>query len=429
MRFKPYGEYNEVDLPWLVEMPSHCEIKKIKHLFDERYTRGKEEEPPLVASQKYGVILRSSYDTRTVEAQVNLESLKFVKEGDFVISLRSFQGGIEYSYNQGIISPAYTVMIPTMKIDSSYFKHLAKSIDFIELLKMTVTGIREGQNIDYKKLKNSKIPLPSITEQQLIGSFLDNKLEKIDEFIEIKTRLIGLLKEQKQAMINKAVTKGLDDSAKMKDSGVEWIGEVPEEWEVLKLKYVTDSNMVSLQNSEDPEMEVDYIDIGSVGFFNLKEEPINYKFKNAPSRARRIVQAGDVIISTVRTYLKSMLYIDEYLDNKIVSTGFSVLTPKDNILSLFLAYALSANYFIDKVISSSTGVAYPAISDNKLSSLYLVVPTDLAEQEEIISYLKKESAKIDRTINFYKKEIDLIKEYRTSLISSVVTGKVDVRNM
>src|SRR5699024_8327968 len=317
----------------------------------------------------------------------------------------------------------------TMKIDSSYFKHLAKSIDFIELLKMTVTGIREGQNIDYKKLKNSKIPLPSITEQQLIGSFLDNKLEKIDEFIEIKTRLIGLLKEQKQAMINKAVTKGLDDSAKMKDSGVEWIGEVPEEWEVLKLKYVTDSNMVSLQNSEDPEMEVDYIDIGSVGFFNLKEEPINYKFKNAPSRARRIVQAGDVIISTVRTYLKSMLYIDEYLDNKIVSTGFSVLTPKDNILSLFLAYALSANYFIDKVISSSTGVAYPAISDNKLSSLYLVVPTDLAEQEEIISYLKKESAKIDRTINFYKKEIDLIKEYRTSLISSVVTGKVDVRNM
>lgn len=428
MKFKPYEEYKKVDLPWIDEIPSHWKMKKIKYIFDERNERGREKEPLLVASQKYGVILKSMYEARTVEAQRNLESLKYVSRGDFVISLRSFQGGIEYAHYSGIISPAYTIMIPKKEISIKYFKHLAKSYNVIKLLKTCVTGIREGQNIDYNKLRSKKISLPPKEEQDKIADFLDHNLAKIDRFIELTERQIELLKEQKEVLINDAVTKGIDKDVDYKDSGIDWIGEIPEHWEVTRLKYLVSSNLVSLSNNEEKDKEIQYIDIGSVGFFKLKSEPVKMLFGQAPSRARRVVKNGDIIISTVRTYLKSMLYIDESLSGKIVSTGFSVLTPKEGINSNYLKHSISGNYFIQNIIKDSIGVAYPAINDDRLMCLKIVYCRDKKEQEEIVAYIQEETSKIDRTMELYKNQIELIKEYRTSLIASVVTGKIDVRD-
>ena len=206
---------------------------KIKHLFSERIEKGFPKEQLLVASQNHGVIPKQEYETRTVEATKDLHLLKLVKPGDFVISLRSFQGGIEYAYCQGIISPAYTVMIPKGKIIPSYFRLLAKSFPFIEMLRQCVTGIREGQNIDYNKLKNRQIPLPSREEQDVIVRFLDAKCAKIDSLIKLKERQIALLNEKKQNIINQAVTRGLDPNAPMKDSGVDYIGMIPSHWQVI----------------------------------------------------------------------------------------------------------------------------------------------------------------------------------------------------
>ena len=169
---QPYDAYRNVDEIWIHELPMHWETVKIKRLFDERVEKGYPEEPLLAATQNMGVVPKNVYGQRTVEATKDLELLKLVRKGDFVISLRSFQGGIELAHYQGIISPAYTVMIPK-GITTEYFKHLAKSKVFIELLKQCVTGIREGQNIDYTKLKGIRIPVPPIEEQIKIAAYLD----------------------------------------------------------------------------------------------------------------------------------------------------------------------------------------------------------------------------------------------------------------
>jgi type I restriction enzyme S subunit len=195
---------------WLGEIPEHWGQRKVKYLFDERVEKGYPDETLLAATQNKGVVPKHMYENRTVVAQKDLHLLKLVKKGDFVISLRSFQGGIEYAYYQGIISSAYTIMIPKNEIAPSFFKHLGKSRSFIELLKLCVTGIREGQNIDYNVLKNSMIPLPPKEEQDQIANFLDNHLTKIQQGIETKKKQIELLTEYRTSLISAVVTGKVD---------------------------------------------------------------------------------------------------------------------------------------------------------------------------------------------------------------------------
>ena len=202
---QPYDAYRNVDEIWIHELPMHWETVKIKRLFDERVEKGYPEEPLLAATQNMGVVPKNVYGQRTVEVTKDLELLKLVRKGDFVISLRSFQGGIELAHYQGIISPAYTVMIPK-GITTEYFKHLAKSKVFIELLKQCVTGIREGQNIDYTKLKGIRIPVPPIEEQIKIAAYLDS----IDARIDARIKEISLLKKYKASISSDIVTGKID---------------------------------------------------------------------------------------------------------------------------------------------------------------------------------------------------------------------------
>ena len=236
---KGYGEYKCTDEFWLPQIPAHWQFQKVKRLFSERIEKGHPDKPLLAATQNKGVVLKKDYGSRTVEATKDLHLLKLVRQGDFVISLRSFQGGIEYSHADGIISPAYTVMISSSKMVPGYFRYFAKIPCFLDLLKVCVTGIREGQNVDYKKLREHSIPIPPREEQDQIVRYLDAKVGKINQLIRIKQQQIALLKEKKQAIINQAVTKGLDPNAPMKDSGIAWIGQIPEGWEVLKIKQVS----------------------------------------------------------------------------------------------------------------------------------------------------------------------------------------------
>lgn len=195
---------------WLGQIPAHWKTIKIKYLFKERVDKGHPNKPMLVASQNMGVVPKYVYGSRTVEAMKDLQLLKLVKVGDFVISLRSFQGGIERAYYEGIISPAYTIMIPGHQIESGYFRYLAKSVSFIELLKLCVTGIREGQNIDYNKLKNNLLLVPPLDEQALISKFLDSKLKNYDNIRIYLQKQIGSLNELKSRLISDAVTGQID---------------------------------------------------------------------------------------------------------------------------------------------------------------------------------------------------------------------------
>ena len=180
---EPKVPMKESGIEWLGKIPAHWEVRKIKNCLQERSEKGYPNEPILCATQSRGVIPQDMYDNRVVVVNKDFDKLKLVKCGDFVISLRSFQGGIEYAYYQGIISAAYTILTPKDKRNSEYFKHLFKSHDFIQLLQTCVTGIREGQNINYAMLAKHFIPIPPIEEQQKIVLYIKNRLYVIDKYI------------------------------------------------------------------------------------------------------------------------------------------------------------------------------------------------------------------------------------------------------
>lgn len=209
---KPYSEYKESGLPWLGRVPRHWGRRRMKFLFKERVQKGFPDKTLLAATQSKGVVRKEDYGSRTVTAMKDLHLLKLVETGDFVISLRSFEGGIEVAHSRGIISPAYTVLAPRREASQGYYSRFFKSPDFISSLTLFVTGIREGQNIDYERLSRAYLPLPSADEQEAIGQFLDWANGRLERAIRAKRKVIALLNEQKQAIIHRAVTRGLNPS-------------------------------------------------------------------------------------------------------------------------------------------------------------------------------------------------------------------------
>jgi type I restriction enzyme S subunit len=192
---------------WIGNVPEHWEKRKFQYLFKERSEKNHPNEPILCATQSHGVIPQSMYENRVVVVNTGFEGLKLVKKGDFVISLRSFQGGIEYAHYQGIISAAYTILyINTDCLDADYIRILFKSFPFINLLKICVTGIREGQNINNDLLKKQFIPVPPIDEQKQIVAYINERVSSIDTQISSIEKQIANLNEYKQSLISDVVT-------------------------------------------------------------------------------------------------------------------------------------------------------------------------------------------------------------------------------
>ena len=205
-----------------------------------------------------------------------------------------------------------------------------------------------------------------------------------------------------------------------KDSGVEWLGQVPEHWQVKPLKSVATHNDDVLEETTAPDTEIAYVDISSVDGVNGINAKESMLFSAAPSRARRQVKHGDVIVSTVRTYLRAIARIREPEDNLVVSTGFAVVRPRAMLAPDFLGNVLFASYFVEQVIARSTGVSYPAINASELVAIPITVPPH-DEQIAIASFLDRETLKIDALIVEQERLIELLKEKRQAVISHAVT--------
>ena len=208
-----------------------------------------------------------------------------------------------------------------------------------------------------------------------------------------------------------------------KASGVEWLGDVPAHWEVKRLKYLATVNDEALPENTDPNTEITYVDIGNVDSVKGITGTEDLVFEDAPSRARRIVRPGDVIISTVRTYLKAITRIESTNANLIVSTGFAVIRPR-HLDDGFVAYALGSLYFVERVVAHSVGVSYPAINASELACLDIAYPS-VPEQVAIAAFLERETGKIDALISKKERLIELLQEKRTALISNTVTKGLD----
>jgi type I restriction enzyme, S subunit len=203
------------------------------------------------------------------------------------------------------------------------------------------------------------------------------------------------------------------------NSGVEWLGEIPKHWHIKKLKFCCKNNACTLSESTDSELQIRYVDIGSVS--QGKIEKVEYHtFKDAPSRARRIANSGDTIVSTVRTYLKSISYVEEEYADCIFSTGFSILSPYDFFDSKFFSYFLQSELFIDEVVRHSKGVSFPAITSLELGNFSIVIPPT-NEQIRIADFLDLKTAEIDQAIAQKQRLIELLQEQKAILINKAVT--------
>ena len=343
--------------------------------------------------------------------------------------LLAWMGAIGSSHYQGVTSPAYDVLRPIKSCNADYYHFLFRTKKYLQQFKIRSRGIMDMRlRLYFDQFGQIPIPVPPRREQDQIVAYLRAQDAHIARFIKTKRDLIKLLTEQKLRIIDHAVARGLDASVALKQSGIEWLGEVPEHWEVKPLKRWVRLNARTLGQKTRPDFEFRYVDIGSVQTGRLVKEPERIRFEAAPSRARRVLRRGDTIISTVRTYLKATWYVGEDADDLIASTGFAVLTPGSGVEPEYLGYVIQSSPFVNRVTANSIGIAYPAIAETVLGRFPVALPPTVDEQQAIVAHIKTESAPLDDAIARTEEEIKLIREYRDRLIADVVTGQVDVRS-
>ena len=413
---KPYPAYKDSGIEWVGKIPKEWKPGKVKHnvLIVEKTglhaAEGKKEGlyPFFTSSQ--------TQDKFINKAIIHDECLILGNGGS--ASIHYMNGKFSASNDCLVLKRQKNIIIKFL------YYLLFSNIKVIDDLGFNGIGLRHLQRVFFD---NMMIYFPPIQEQLRIASYLDRKTAQIDSIISKKEKIIELLKEERMAIINEAVTKGLNPNTDMKDSGIEWIVKIPKHWKLTKLKYISCMNSKVLSEKTDENYEFNYVDISNVDLeegFNSGEK-IN--FLNAPLRARRIVRKGDTIISTVRTYLKAIAYFENDVNDIIVSTGFSIISPNKNITPKFLYYVLRSEEFINRVCALSVGVSYPAINSTELSDIPIWYPENIKEQEKIVEYLDCIVIDTKAVISSLESEIYYLKEYRTALISEVVTGKIDVR--
>ena len=422
---KSYAEYKESGLPWLGRCPKDWGVRRTKILFQERVQKGFPNEPLLAATQTKGVVKKEDYETRTVTAQKDFHLLKLVEIGDYVISLRSFQGGIEVAHCRGIISPAYTVLKPRKSATSGYYSHFFKAKPFIDSLSLFVTGIREGQNIDYERLSRAELPMPSEDEQAAIVRFLDHANRKIDGFIRAKRKLIGLLNEQKQAIIHRAVTRGLHPDVPLKPSGIPWLGDIPKHWEAKRIKYLLREVDNRSTTGLEPLLSM-RMHHGLVVFSEHFTRPpqaatlVGFKIVRPRQFVVNRMQAGNGVI------FPSCLSI-----TGLVSPDYAVFDPIADVNVDYLGELFRSRTLRVKFRSESKGLGngtsgFMRLYNDRFGAIHIPLPPR-KEQDSILKGIGEQSADLNTAIARTEREIALMQEYRTRLTADLVTGKLDVR--
>jgi type I restriction enzyme, S subunit len=420
---KPYPEYKESGLPWAGQVPVHWGQRRMKFLFRERTEKGFPEEPLLAATQSKDVVRKEDYGSRTVTATKDFHLLKLVNTGDFVISLRSFEGGLELAHCRGIISPAYTVLVPTPAASPSYYWRFFKSSGFISSLTLFITGIREGQNIDYERLSRVYMPLPPADEQRAIGLFLDWANGRLERAIRAKRKVISLLGEQKQAIIHRAVSRGVNDNVSLKPSNISWLGDIPQHWELRRIKYLLREVDERSTTGTEPLLSM-RMHHGLVLFAE--------HFQRPPQAASlvgfKIVRPGQFVVNRMQAG-NGVVFASTL--SGLVSPDYAVFNPIGDANVCFLGELFRSRRVRVKFRAESKGLGtgtsgFLRLYNDRFGAIHVALPP-VAEQREILTWLTKELSGVSLAISRLDREIDLLLEYRTRLVADVVTGKLDVR--
>ncbi|MFA6013979.1 MAG: hypothetical protein WC742_02855 [Gallionellaceae bacterium] len=431
-RYKSYPAYRETGLQWLEQIPSHWQIVQSRRLFSQRKDKATDNDQQLTASQKHGVLYQADFmaleGSRVVQVIKGADILKHVEPNDFVISMRSFQGGIEWSGLRGSISSAYVMLIPSSGVYAQYFRYLLKCDSYIQALQSTSDLIRDGQALRFDNFSQIDLPVVPYDEQQAIATHIERETIRIDGLVSRKTRFIELLREKRQALITHAVTKGLDPNVKMKDSGVEWLGDVPVHWNVKRLRYAASLNP-AIKAGVMPDAEVSFLPmeaIGTDGSINLEKTRVVAEVRNGYS----YFEDGDVTFAKVTPCFENGK--GAVMRNLVGGIGFgttelTVIRPNLDACVGFVNYLLQSDRFRLLGEGAMTGAGgLKRVPDEFTRNFESSWPA-LDEQQAITAYLDRKTTRIDTLISKTECSIELLKERRSALITAAVTGQIDLR--
>lgn len=407
-KMKPYPEYKDSSLPWLGDIPGHWDVRRNGRLFAQRNQTGFPDYPILEVSLRTGVSVRDFDNSKRKQVMSDREKYKLAVKGDIAYNMmRMWQGAVGVAPVDGLISPAYVVARPYPEVNSRYYAYLFRTAAYMDEVDKYSHGIVKDRNrLYWDEFKQMPSAFPPPDEQTTIANFLDHNRVLVHRFIRNKERLIELLQEQKQAIINRAVTRGIDPDVRLKPSGIDWLGDVPEHWGMWRIKLVC---RFAYGDSLPDEARIDgnFAVFGSNGAVG--------KHNSANTLAPCIIIGRKGSFGKINFSADSVFAIDTtyFIDNRFTECDLRWL------------YYLLSWARLDAVTKDS---AVPGLDRNEAYA-QLVPHCEPTEQQQIAEWLDKYLSEIEITISHTRRQIDLIREYRTRLIADVVTGKVDVRGI
>ncbi|OJW77406.1 MAG: hypothetical protein BGO69_18690 [Bacteroidetes bacterium 46-16] len=409
-----YPKYKPSGIEWIGDIPEHWQIKRLKRFA--KICNGQDQKSVVDENGQYpiygtgGVFGRSNFylhlgPSVLLGRKGTIDKPRFIDEPFW---------SVDTSY--------YTDIYPTTNPKYFYYCCLTINFDLYKYGSAVPSMTQEALN---------QIPFacPPQSEQQSIATYLDQKTAQIDSFITKKQKLIDLLKEEKAAIINQAVTKGLDPNVKMKPSGIDWLGDIPEHWEMKKLKYLADIVLGKMLTNDDKGGYYlkPYLRAANIGWFNVDVSDVKEMWFAPNEIAKFKLKPNDLLVSEGGEVGRTCIWESELSECFIQNSVHKVtLKSKHNpIFYLYHFFVLGNMGHFDSIVNR---ISIAHLTGEKLKEIYFVVPP-FSEQNKIVVFLKEEVGKIDYAIARIEKEIELMQEYRTALISEVVTGKVDVRSI
>ena len=416
---KSYPAYKHSGVPWLGEIPEHWGIQRFANTFRERKTKVSDKEYPPISVTKQGILPQLEKVAKTD----NGDNRKLVREGDFVINSRSDRKGSSgISAYTGSVSLINHVLIPMEGWDRSFLHHLLRSVPFQEEFYQKGHGIvADLWTTRYSDISSSYLPVPPLSEQAAIATYLDKKCGEVDEMVRRRQAIIERLRELKQALIAKAVTKGLHPEVPMKDSGIPWLGEIPEHWTKHRISFLLKS--ISTVGSDKDELLSVYLDRGVIRYSDSDGTQVH-----KPSRdmsAYQKVMPGDFVCNNQQAWRGS---VGVSCFEGRISPAYFIFRLSPLLLPSYANYFFRSAAWNPSFVYSSKGVG--SIQRNLylpwLKQQHCYLPP-ASEQSAIVAYLDQKCAAIDELISRHGQIVEKLKELKASTIAHVVTGKVDIR--
>lgn len=446
MKLKPYPEYKDSRVEWIGDIPKSWDCRKIKHTANVKISnvdKKRKLSEPEVLLCNYTDVYNNELITHNLDfmkATASFEQINKLSlcKGDVIVTKDSETADdiavpslVAEDLDNVICGYHLALLRPNKGIQGDYLLRLLESKQINDQFVLAANGVTR-YGISTYPLKNSYLMIPSHKEQEKISSFLDKKTSEIDLTIEKDTQLIELLKEKRTALINHAVTKGLDPDAQMKDSRVEWIGEIPENWNINRLKFLT-AKKAQYGANEEPEYNENRFDYRYVRITDVNDngslKKDSFAYLSKKNARGFVLDEGDVLFARSGATVGKAYYYSSN-DGNCCFAGYMIryVTNEELLTPRFLLYYSLSKSYKEWIKVVSTQSTIENVSAAKYDELYIPTPK-ISEQGQIVKFLDEDISKIDGIIQKIQEKISFLSEYKKSLIHHVVTGKVDVREV